>query len=120
MRDTPLIRHADDVVPVPCPCGQSVRVLTAADEVPSGLHITTLCNAEKHYHRRTTEVYYVLEGEGEVELDEQRYAVVPGHVVYIPPGTCHRAIGHLRCLIVCTPPFDPEDEFAAPAPEPPA
>lgn len=111
MQHRPIIRHLDEVEPVPCPCGQSVRLLTSADDVPSGLHITTLRNAQKHYHQRTTEVYYVLEGEGELELGEQRHAVRPGHVVFIPPGVPHRAIGQLRCLIVCTPPFDPADEF---------
>jgi len=53
----------------------------------------------------------VLDGEGGIELDGEVHAVSPGHVVYVPPGTVHRAVGELTAVIVCTPPFDPADEF---------
>jgi mannose-6-phosphate isomerase-like protein (cupin superfamily) len=37
-------------------------------------------------HRlRTSEVYYILSGEGEMHINEETFAVGPGDAVYIPP-----------------------------------
>jgi mannose-6-phosphate isomerase-like protein (cupin superfamily) len=35
---------------------------------------------------RTSEVYYILSGEGEMHIDTERQRVEPGDVVYIPPN----------------------------------
>ena len=34
---------------------------------------------------KTSEVYYILEGEGEMHIDEESAQVSPGQAVYIPP-----------------------------------
>jgi mannose-6-phosphate isomerase-like protein (cupin superfamily) len=70
-----------------------------------------------HYHRRMTEIYYVLEGYGHLELDGTRAAVRPGQAVLIKPGCRHRALGSMRLLVIPIPAFDPADEFFD---EPPA
>ena len=33
----------------------------------------------------TSEVYYIIEGEGVMHIDDEEEAVGPGHAVYIPP-----------------------------------
>jgi len=66
--------------------------------------------AATHHHARTTELYYVLEGSGFVELDGERVPVRRGTAIYIPPGVRHRAIGDLRLINVPVPAFDPRDE----------
>jgi len=95
-----------------CPCGESRRAfLDEADGVAS-LHIVDIStDARAHYHKRLTEIYYVLEGEGEMELDGERHPVRPGDAILIKPGCRHRAIGRLRVLNVPVPAFDPEDEW---------
>jgi mannose-6-phosphate isomerase-like protein (cupin superfamily) len=97
---------------VECPCGESRRAfLDEADGVAS-LHIVDISNdARAHYHKQLTEIYYILEGEGEMELDGERHAVRPGDAILIKPGCRHRAIGRLRVLNVPVPAFDPEDEW---------
>ena len=97
---------------VECPCGESRRAfLSDADGVAS-LHIVDISNdARAHYHKRLTEIYYILEGAGEMELDGERHAVRPGDAILIKPGCRHRAIGRLRVLNVPVPAFDPEDEW---------
>ena len=60
-------------------------------------HRRYLVDARTHYHKRLTEIYYILEGEGEMELDGERHAVRPGDAILIKPGCRHRAIGQLRC-----------------------
>jgi mannose-6-phosphate isomerase-like protein (cupin superfamily) len=97
---------------VECPCGQSRRAfLDEADGVAS-LHIADIStDARAHYHKRLTEIYYILEGEGEMELDGERYPVRPGDAILIKPGCRHRAIGRMRVLNVPVPAFDPADEW---------
>lgn len=44
-----------------------------------------------HMHR-CEEVYYILSGEGEVEIEGERYEVKEGYGVYIPVGAKHRIL----------------------------
>jgi mannose-6-phosphate isomerase-like protein (cupin superfamily) len=64
-----------------------------------------------HYHDKHTEIYYVLEGEGFIELDGERTPVKPGTAVLIPPRVRHRTLGRIRLLNLPVPPFDPADEL---------
>ncbi len=42
-----------------------------------------------HRHR-CEEVYYILQGEGEVEIEGQKYPVKAGYGVFLPEGVRHR------------------------------
>jgi len=64
-----------------------------------------------HYHKKLTEIYFILEGKGYLELDGERVNVKPMTGVMIKPGCRHRAVGDLRVAIVAIPAFDPEDEW---------
>jgi quercetin dioxygenase-like cupin family protein len=68
---------------------------------------------ERHYHRLSEEIYFVLEGEGELEIDGQRRTVAPGDAALIPPGARHEiiALGPLRFLCCCSPPYSHDDTF---------
>jgi mannose-6-phosphate isomerase-like protein (cupin superfamily) len=70
-------------------------------------------STERHYHRRSEEVYFLLEGAAEMELDGDRRSVGPGDAVLIPPGAWHRitAVDALRFLCCCSPPYAHEDTF---------
>ena len=68
-------------------------------------------DARTHYHKAMTEIYVVLSGSGELELDGQRIQVRPMTSVMIKPGCRHRAIGNLRILNIAIPKFDPHDEW---------
>ena len=70
---------------------------------------------ERHYHAQTEEIYFLLEGTGEIELDGERRRVEPGDAVLIPPGTWHQitAVDALRFLCCCAPPYAHEDTFFA-------
>ena len=57
------------------------------------------------------EIYYVLEGNGQIELDGMRFDVSPGTSVLIKPGCRHRAIGKMKILNVPIPAFNPDDEW---------
>lgn len=101
--------------PTPCPCGQSRRAFMNEENSVASMHLVEIKHdSELHYHKRMTELYYVLEGEGHIELDGQIHPLSPGTAVLIKPGCRHRAVGKfLKILNVPVPKFDPADEFPA-------
>ena len=107
-----VIRRLAEAPTVPCPCGESTRPLTAADGGPCSLHVTSITDSARHFHRDTSEVYYILEGTGKIELNGRWFDLEPGTVVHIEPGTRHRVVspGGLRTIVVAVPPFRAEDE----------
>ena len=60
---------------------------------------------------KTSEIYYILEGAGQIELDGQRFDVESGDAILIKPGCRHRALGEMRIINVPIPAFDPTDEW---------
>ena len=44
---------------------------------------------ERHYHKVAEELYFILEGAGEIELDGERRMVGPGDAILIPTGAWH-------------------------------
>lgn len=56
-----------------------------------------------------TERYLVLEGRGQAEIGDRRFAIEPGDAVLIPPDVPQRVIntgpGELVFLAICTPRF---------------
>ena len=109
----PFVRRESEAPTVPCPCGFSTRIVSAADGGPCSFHVTEIHDAEWHYHRLTSEVYYILSGTGKVELDGAWHDVSPGSVVNIPAGTQHRIVSEkgLKTVVVAVPPFDDRDEY---------
>lgn len=96
----------------PCPCGSAQRAFTDQPEQTASLHVVTISDeAKTHYHKKTTEIYYVLEGNGQIELDGMRFDIGPGNSIMIKPECRHRAIGKLKILNIPVPAFDPEDEY---------
>ena len=106
------IARLAELAPTACPCGQARRAFVDDPDRVASLHVVDIStDARAHYHKRMTEIYYILEGEGHVELDGELHAVRPGDAILIKPGCRHRAIGRLRLLNVPVPAFDPEDEW---------
>jgi mannose-6-phosphate isomerase-like protein (cupin superfamily) len=68
---------------------------------------------EAHVHRKSQEIYYVLEGRGTLRLGDEALSVSPGDAVLIPPGTPHNiqntGAGELRILCICSPPYSHDD-----------
>src|SRR5208283_1888416 len=43
-----------------------------------------------HYHPRTEEIYYILEGHGSMQVGNEIRLVGPGDAIAIPPGARHQ------------------------------
>ncbi|HET7044219.1 MAG TPA: cupin domain-containing protein [Gaiellaceae bacterium] len=71
-------------------------------------------STQRHYHREAEEIYFLLEGDAELELDGERRPVGPGDAILIPPGAWHEisAGGEgVRFLCCCAPPYRHDDTF---------
>jgi mannose-6-phosphate isomerase-like protein (cupin superfamily) len=98
----------------PCPCGTARRALVDTADFPGTVHQTQIAaDARAHYHRRLTEVYYILEcgADARMELDGELVNVAVGHLILIPPGVRHRALGQMKVLVIVYPKFDSADEW---------
>jgi mannose-6-phosphate isomerase-like protein (cupin superfamily) len=66
-----------------------------------------------HYHPRTEEIYYILEGAGQMTIGGQSRAVGPGDAIAIPPSAVHTitCIGPtpLKFLCCCAPGYEHAD-----------
>ena len=105
----------DQIPGVPCPCGTARRAFANLPGAVASVHLVDIrADAARHHHQVQTEVYVVLEGEGEIEVDGVLHPVRPLTAIYLPPGVRHRAHGNLRILNLVVPPYDPADEHPDP------
>ena len=104
----------DEIKRTPCPCGQSKRAFVQDGNRVASMHLVEISKESRpHYHKKMTEIYYVLEGVGHLEIDGDKIPLKPGTSVLIPPNSLHRAVGKLRIINVPIPAFDPADEWFA-------
>jgi mannose-6-phosphate isomerase-like protein (cupin superfamily) len=68
-------------------------------------------DARTHYHKKLTEIYLILEGEGYMELDGEMIPVKPLTSIFIKPLCRHRAVGKMKIVNIPIPAFDPDDEW---------
>mgnify|MGYP005848983423 FL=1 len=92
-------------------CGASTRVITADDTPVANLHITHITDSTRHYHKECTEYYYILEGKGKMELNDDVVDLEPGVTILIEPGTFHRAYGDVTTIVFGVPAWNHSDEF---------
>jgi len=67
----------------------------------------------RHFHRVTEEIYFIVKGAGEMEVDGEKARVKPGDAILIPVESWHQlyndGTSELRFLCSCVPPYDPAD-----------
>jgi mannose-6-phosphate isomerase-like protein (cupin superfamily) len=105
------------VWPIPRPAG-----------APAGLDVATVivragAASPAHYHRRTSEVYLIHAGCGQMRLGDAVVQVQPGDAVVIPATVPHDVRAHTEMILWCisSPPYDPNDDFEIdpiPTPDP--
>lgn len=68
---------------------------------------------QEHVHKVQEQVYYVLEGEGILTLDDAKHLMQPHDYVYVPPGVRHSftntGTDGLVFLVITTPADDEEE-----------
>ena len=96
-------REPADVKPWIETCGLIRPLIAEADGAAAEVHHLEITDAKLHYHERTDEIYYVIGGGGQIQLDDTKLELREGVVVYVPRGVKHRAWGNLKVLVVCIP-----------------
>ena len=109
----------DDVQPFTTKDGSEIRELLAYRN--SCIEKQSLAEAmlppgaatQEHYHPKTEEIYYVLEGTGLMRIGDEEQDVKPGDAIAIPPGQRHTILNNgdmpLRFLCCCAPAYEHED-----------
>ncbi len=116
-----IVRSLDRAEPFTTADGSSIRELLGIPTAPvsnQSLAEATLepgQATERHYHAETEEIYYLVEGGGDMEVDGERRSVAAGDAILIPPGAWHQiraeGPGRLRFLCCCAPAYRDEDTF---------
>lgn len=61
----------------------------------------------RHAHKVQEQIYHVLDGEGLMEIDDERRVIRKHDVVFLPPGVPHSiqntGLGDLTFIVVTTP-----------------
>jgi mannose-6-phosphate isomerase-like protein (cupin superfamily) len=77
-------------------------------------------STQRHHHRMSEEIYFLLEGTASMEIDGEFREVGPGDAILIPPGAWHQitARSAVRFLCCCAPPYEHADTYFEETEEP--
>lgn len=114
-----IIQNLDDQKPFTTKDSSTIRSILDSTNAPvkqQSLAEATLpagAATERHYHRLTEEFYFLLEGDGVMEVDGETREVRAGDAILIPAGAWHtiRAVSPLRFLCCCAPPYSHGDTY---------
>ena len=116
----PVVGYLDETLAVTCPYGDVRRVITGGAGGVANVHIVEVSMGTTHYHEGYDEVYYVLDGRGELNIDGEVHSLRPGAVAVIPRGIPHSLEatsqdgGRLKFIIFGTPAMGIDDSRAEP------
>ncbi len=117
------IFNLNDVVPFITKDGSEIRELLAYRN--SCIRNQTLAEARlapgaattPHKHLQTEEIYFILEGDGEIQVGQEFRTVRPNDAIAIPPGELHQITNTgrvmLRFLCCCAPGYENDDTVLA-------
>ena len=107
-----LVRHEASVQKERSTCGWRHRLVSRGDEgVKAWAHTVDVDGSKAHFHKIGTELYYVVEGEGVLNLDGESHPMSPGSFAHIPPGVVHSSTGRMKLLVVGIPDIDDSDLY---------
>ena len=114
LSDRVLVRHEGHTSRERSTCGWRDRLISHEDaglSPAAWAHAVDIDGARPHYHKRSTELYYVLDGTGTVTVGGIVHPVSRGTLVHIPPDVVHSAQGRMRVLVVGIPDIADDDYF---------
>ena len=109
-RDAKILRtpHGSEIRPLIDRTTSPVNQCSLAEEIlPPGSSVTP------HYHAVMEEIYYIIEGQGVMRINDEEREVGDGDTIYIPRFSRHTLSNTgdrpIRMLMVCGPAFIYED-----------
>ena len=85
----PSVRRLADQNEFRSVCGMRRDLVGPDDDEPLMFHYMRIHDSRKHYHNKTIEYYYVVEGVGEMELDDETVQIAKGDMIVVPTGVWH-------------------------------
>jgi mannose-6-phosphate isomerase-like protein (cupin superfamily) len=107
--------HGSEIRPLIDRTTSDIERCSLAEEVlPVGARVG------RHHHLETEEVYYILQGTGQMTVGDETRAVETGDAIFIPRGHTHTlentGQAPMLILLVCGPAYSLEDHLAGDAP----
>ncbi len=106
-----IVRQIEDLDEARSTCGFRRALFTLDDSDRVSMSMLRIDGSRTHFHKETHEIYYVIDGEGTLELDDDVVPLKPGTSVLVKPQVRHSAKGEVTVLVVGAPPFRPDDMF---------
>ena len=110
-----LIVRLRDLPITTCPCGSVQRAFSEISQGLASLHLVEVKEDSKlHYHKKQTEIYFILSGSGEIEINKKIKKVFVGDAIFIPAGVVHRPLpgpSKMTLLNFVVPAFNANDEW---------
>ena len=109
--------------PLVTPSGEVIFELIGEGDLAGGISSHSLAqiqippgkSSSLHYHKESEETYFILEGQGAMNLDGKTFVINPGQAILIQPGEIHQISNQgdseLNFLSVCVPAWVSEDSF---------
>ena len=99
--------------------GSTIRSILDATNAPvekqslAEASLPTGGQTERHYHKLSEEIYFILEVEAVIEIDGERQEVKPNDAILIPAGAWHQITARtdIRFLCCCAPVYSHEDTY---------
>lgn len=113
------INHLSEQIPFTTKDGSTIRSILDRTNAPvqqqslAEATLPTGCATQRHYHKLSEEIYFVLSGTGTMEIDGASREIKPDDAVLIPAGAWHQITAKepLRFLCCCAPPYAHEDTY---------
>lgn len=105
------VRRLSEIEKERSTCGYRQRLFSTGDETPAFAHIVRIHASKLHYHKRATEFYYVLEGEGTMTVDGETFPIGPGTMVKLDPYSVHTSEGDFLVMVIGIPDIAEDDIF---------
>lgn len=109
-----VVRRETEVAQVQDICG-FVRLLSRSDDFAGGNVVTVQMRGASapHFHKSTTEFYFVIGGPGTIVAGRQVIPANTGTLVLIPPLTAHYVIPRnvMKLVVFAVPAWQKSDEF---------
>lgn len=112
------LRNRDrDATPFTTKDGSTIReYLHTAVQSLAEASLPAARSTQRHYHARSEEIYLIIGGGGELEIDGETRSVGPGDAILIAPDSWHQLTAGdegVTLLCCCVPPYSDDDTYFA-------
>lgn len=104
------------ILPIDSQEGKIFELSTKEDSESINMAIAEIQQDIRHHHSNATELYFVIEGKGTMEIDHDTIELYPGSFVMLKPGAVHKATKKsgekLKIVVASSPAWNPKDHIS--------